>query len=236
MKVEELEKYGAKLEMPKDAMKEQSKIMLRALRRKFGIVGMLGVFKDLYFFQRKLRKDYPETLKKVSAMGEVMERELFTFSGMFLALAKRLGRENAYEFFKTEVMNEIAKTSMASLYQLSDLKKCEGDVFENFKKMNIAMFERTTKDGTWLMESYQDEKDKLTIKVTTCTNVELFNELNVPELGKFGCDHDLAGYPLIEKDVDCDFRRLSTIANGNGYCLFEFYRWGTAPDNAHLNI
>ena len=236
MKVEELEKYGAKLEMPKDAMKEQSKIMLRALRRKFGIVGMLGVFKDLYFFQRKLRKDYPETLKKVSAMGEVMEKELFTFSGMFLALAKRLGRENAYEFFKTEVMNEIAKTSMASLYQLSDLKKCEGDVFENFKKMNIAMFERTTKDGTWLMESYQDEKDKLTIKVTTCTNVELFNELNVPELGKFGCDHDLAGYPLIEKDVDCDFRRLSTIANGNGYCLFEFYRWGTAPDNAHLNI
>ena len=236
MKVEELEKYGAKLEMPKDAMKEQSKIMLRALRRKFGIIGMLGVFKDLFFFQRKLRKDYPDTLKKVSAMGEVMEKELFTFSGMFLALAKRLGRENAYEFFKTEVMNEIAKTSMASLYQLSDLKKCEGNVFENFKKMNIAMFERTTKDGTWLMESYQDEKDKLTIKVTTCTNIELFNELNVPELGKFGCDHDLAGYPLIEKDVDCDFRRLSTIANGNGYCLFEFYRRGTAPDNAHLNI
>lgn len=155
---------------------------------------------------------------------------------MFLALAKRLGRENAYEFFKTNVMNEIAKTSMALLYQLNDLKKCEGDVFENFKKMNIAMFERTTKDGTWLMESYQDERDKLTIKITTCTNVELFNELNVPELGKFGCDHDLAGYPIIEKDVDCEFRRLCTIANGDDHCLFEFYRRGTAPDNAHLNI
>ena len=64
MKVEELEKYGAKLEMPKDAMKEQSKIMLRALRRKFGIVGMLGVFKDLYFFQRKLRKDVLHYLLK----------------------------------------------------------------------------------------------------------------------------------------------------------------------------
>jgi hypothetical protein len=86
------------------------------------------------------------------------------------------------------------------------------------------------------MESYKNEKDKLTIKITTCTNVELFNELNVPELGKFGCDHDLAGYPAIEKDVECDFRRLSTIANGDGYCLFEFYRRGTAPDNAHLNI
>ena len=93
-----------------------------------------------------------------------------------------------------------------------------------------------TVGGAWLMEKYQDEQDKLTIKVTTCTNVELFNELNVPELGKFGCDHDLAGYPVIEKDVDCEFRRLCTIANGDDHCLFEFYRRGTVPDNAHLNI
>jgi hypothetical protein len=236
MHVEELEKYGAKLEMPKEVMKEQTKIMFRALRRKFGFFGMLGVFRDMYFIQRKLRKDHPETLKKVSVMGQTVEKELFMFSGLYLALAKRLGRENAYEFFKTEVINEIAKISITALYQLDDLKKCEGDVFENFKKMNIVMFERTTKDGTWLMESYENEKDKLTIKVTTCTNVELFNELNVPELGKFGCDHDLAGYPRIEKDVHCDFRRLHTIANGDGYCLFEFYRRGTAPDNAHLNI
>ncbi|MFC1651221.1 L-2-amino-thiazoline-4-carboxylic acid hydrolase [Candidatus Latescibacterota bacterium] len=236
MKVEELDKYGAKLEMPKEAMKEQSKIMLRALRKEFGIIGMLGVFKDMYFNQRRLKKDYPETQKKVAAISNVMEKELFVFSGMYLALAKRLGREQAYEFFNVKVMNEIAKTSMGLLYQLEDLKKCDGDVFENFKKMNIAMFERTTTDGTWLMESYEDEKDKLTIKVTTCTNVELFNELDVPELGKFGCDHDIAGYPVIEKDVDCEFRRLCTIANGDGYCLFEFYRSGTAPDNAHLNV
>ena len=86
------------------------------------------------------------------------------------------------------------------------------------------------------MERYQDEKDKLTIKITTCTNVKLFDELNVPELGKFGCDHDIAGYPIIEKDVDCEFSRFFTIANGDDYCLFEFYRRGTAPDNVHLNI
>ena len=148
MKVEELEKYGSKLEMPKEAMKEQSKIMLRALRREFGFWGMLGVFRDMYFIQRRLKKDHPETQRKAMAISKIIEKELFIFSGMFLALAKRLGRENAYEFFKNEVMNEIAKTSMALLYQLNDLKKCEGDVFENFKKMNIAMFERTTKDGT----------------------------------------------------------------------------------------
>jgi hypothetical protein len=236
MKVEELEKYGAKLEMPKEAMKEQSSIMLRALRRKFGFWGMVGVFRDMYFVQRRLKKDHPETRRKAAAVSKVIEKELFIFSGMFLAIAKRLGRDNAYEFFKTEVIHKIAKTSMPLLYQLDDLKKCEDDVFDNFKKMNIAMFERTTKDGTWLMESYQDEKDKLTIKITTCTNVELFNELNVPELGKFGCDYDLVGYPVIEKDVACEFRRLCTIANGDDFCLFEFYRRGTAPDNAHQNI
>lgn len=52
MKVEELERYGAKLEMPKEVMKEQSKIMLRALRREFGHYGMLGVFKDMFFIRR----------------------------------------------------------------------------------------------------------------------------------------------------------------------------------------
>jgi len=236
MKVEELDNYGAALEMPKEAVKKQSKIMFRALRRQFGLGSMIGIFKDTIVNQKKLKKAFPETQKKAAKIGKTVEKELFTFSGLYLALAKRLGRKEGYEFFKTKVMNEMAKVSMPLIYQVDNLVKCEGDVFDNFKKMNIALFERTTKDGTWIMESYQNEPDKLTIKIVTCTNVELFNELGVPELGKFGCDHDLAGYPLIEKDVNCDFRRLCTIANGNDCCLFEFYRRGTAPDNAHLNV
>jgi hypothetical protein len=210
--------------------------MLKALRKNFGIWGMFGIFLDIYFIQRKLKKQHPDTRKKAAAMGTIVEKELFAFSGMFLALARRLGRENAYEFIKTKVLSEMAATSMALLYQLDDLKKCEGDIFDNFKKMNVALFERTTKDGTWIMDNYKDEKDKLTIKVVTCSNVDLFNELNVPELGKFGCDHDLAGYPAIEKEVNCEFRRLCTLANGDDHCLFEFYRQGTAPNNAHLNV
>ena len=235
MKVEELEKYGAALEMPKEAVKEQSKIMFRALRKRFGFLGMLCIFKDTFINQIKLKKDFPEARKKAATISEIIEKELFTFSGLFLALGKRLGREEAYEFFKTEVMNEIAKTSMAAIYQVEDMKKCDGDLFDNFKKMNIALFERTTNDGTWLMENYEDETDKLTIKITTCANVELFGELGVPELGRFGCDHDLAGYSAIEDDVDCEFRRMCTIAKGDDCCIFEFYRKGTAPDNAHLN-
>lgn len=235
-RVEDLEMYGASLEMPKEAVKTQFRIMWTALRNKFGFLGALGVFLDTYLIQRRLRRDFPETRQRAAAIGKIVEKELFALSGIFLALAKRLGRNEAYEFLRKEVIYKIALTSMPLLYQVPELKRCEGDVFENFKKMNIALFERTTEDGTWLMESFKDEPDKLTIKLNTCANVELFNELNVPELGKFGCDHDVAGYAAIEEDVDCEFRRFCTIANGDDHCLFEFYRRGTAPDNAHLNI
>jgi hypothetical protein len=235
MRVEELENFGAGLEMPKGAVKEQGKIMLRALRKRFGVVGMLGIFKDTWAHERRLRRDHPETRRKAAAISPIIEKELFTFSAIFLALAKRLGREEAYEFFKTRVMNELAQTSMGLIYQVEDLKRCEGDTFENFKKFNIALFQRTTRDGTWHMESYTDHPDKLTINVTTCANVELFGELGVPEMGKFGCDHDLAGYAVIEDGVDFEFRRFCTIAKGDDRCVFEFYRKGTAPDNAHLN-
>ena len=235
-KVEELEKYGAGLEMPKDAVKEQGTIMLRAITNKFGFWGMLGVFVDMFFIERRLRRNHPEAKKKALEVSKIIEKELFTFSALYLALAKRLGREEAYDFFKTEVMYEIAKTSMALIYQVNDLKQCEGDVFDNFKKMNIAMFQRLTRDKTWIMEDYKDEPDKLTVKVVSCLNVELFTEVGAHELGRFGCDHDVAGYPSIEEDVSCDFRRFCTLAKGSDHCLFEFYRKGTAPQNAHLNV
>ena len=235
MKVEELERYGAPLEMPKEAVREQNKIMLRALKKEFGLFGMLGIIKETLFNNFKLRKQYPEAQKEIAEINKTLEKELFVFSGLFLAIAKRLGREEAYEFFRTKILNDMGKISIPGIYQLNDLVKCEGDVFDNFKKMNIALFERTTIDKTWHMDSYTDEPDKLTIKVTTCANIEFFEKLGVPELGKFGCDHDLAGYPVIEEDVNCDFRRMCTLAKGGDYCLFEFYRRGTAPDNAHLN-
>lgn len=235
-RVEELEKYGAGLEMPKDAVNEQGKIMLKALRKKFGFWGMVRVFVDMFFIEFRLRKNNPQTKKKAHDISKVIEKELFTFSALYLALSKRLGRKEAYEFFKTEVMEKIALTSMALIYQVKDLKQCEGDVFDNFKKMNIAMFERLTKDKTWIMEEYEDKPDKLTIKVVSCANVELFTELGAPELGMFGCDHDVAGYPSIEDDVNCEFRRHCTLAKGSDHCLFEFYRMGTAPNNAHLNV
>jgi hypothetical protein len=116
---------------------------------------------------------------------------------------------------------------MGLIYPVEDLKTCEGDTFENFKKFNIGIFQRTTRDGMWHMANYTDEPDKLTVNTPTCANVELFGELGVPELGRFGCDHDLAGYGdhlVIEEDVNCDFRRFCAIAKGDDRCVFEFYR------------
>ncbi len=235
-RVEELEKYGAALEMPREVLKEQQRIMLKALRGKFGFWGMASIFLDTFWIERCLRKENPAIAEKARAITEMIEKELFVFSALYLALSKRLGRAEAYEFFKMEVMNRIAQHSMPAIYQVKDLQHCPGDVFDNFKKMNIALFERTTRDRTWHMEDYQDEPDKLTIKVTSCANVELFGALGVPELGKFGCDHDIAGYAAIEDDVNCEFRRLCTLAKGSDHCLFEFYRKGTAPKNQHLNV
>ena len=48
------------------------------------------------------------------------------------------------------------------------------------------------------MESYENESNKLTLKITTCANVKLFGELVVIELGRFGCDHDLAGSHVLQ--------------------------------------
>ena len=234
MKVEELERFGAKLEMPKEAVRKQGKIMLRALIR-FGSLGMLGILMDTWANQRRLRRDYPETRGKAAAISETIEKELFTFSALFLALTKRQGREEAYEFFKTKVMNEIAKTSMRQIYQVEDLMRCEGEVFENFKKFNVAMFEAIDRQGTWKSDSIVDERDRLRIRVVSCANVELFTAIGCPELGKLGCDHDLAGYPVILDRVNAEFRRPCTLATGDDSCDFNFYRRGTAPPTEHLN-
>ena len=63
----------------------------------------------------------------------------------------------------------------------------------------------------------------------------LFEAIDCPELNTLGCDHDLAGYPLIENAVQYEFRRPCTIAKGSDCCHFHFYRKGTAPDTIHLN-
>jgi hypothetical protein len=68
-------------------------------------------------------------------------------TAMFNVIATREGREEAYEFLKG-IFQKVAVYSMPAIYQLDDLVRCEGDVFDNCKKFNIAMFEAIDKEGT----------------------------------------------------------------------------------------
>jgi len=138
------------------------------------------------------------------------------------------------EFVKG-IMQKVAVYSMPAMYQIDDLVKCEGDPFENFVKFTAAWFNAMNEEGTWKVEEMRSEKDKLTFTVTECTNCTLGEAYDCPEIAKLGCDHDLAGYPVILDKVNAEFRRPHTIAKGDEYCDFSFYRKGTAPDTEHLN-
>ena len=234
MKVEELEMYGKALEMPKEAIRKQTKIVFSLLRKEFGIGGLIGVALGIRKHTKRIKKNYPEAIAEANRISKVIGQELSMMGALFSAVADRRGRKSAMEFM-TRMMQNMASVSMPALYQLPDLLKCEGDIFDNFKKMNRAMFTEIDRLGTWKNSGFHETEDLLELKVTSCANIELFEAIGCPELSTLGCDHDLAGYPLIEEAVQCDFRRTCTLAKGGDCCHFQFYRKGTAPDNAHLN-
>ena len=235
MKVEELSQYGKTLSgLPKEVLKKQMGIMLREILTKFGLLGIIPFFVKLLLEQRALKKNYPEAYQETLKLGEDAAKEIPMLIAMFNIIARKEGRENGYEFVKT-IFQKVAVYSMPAMYQIDDLVKCEGAPFENFVKFTAAWFEAMNEEGTWKVEEMKEEKDKLTFTVTECTNCRLGEAYDCPEIAKLGCDHDLAGYPVILDRVNAEFRRPHTIAKGDAYCNFQFYRKGTAPDTEHLN-
>jgi hypothetical protein len=235
MKVEELTQYGKTLSgLPKETVKKQESIALREIRNKFGLIGILPFFIRLFLEQRRLKRKYPEAYQATLKLSEDAAKDITMLISMFNIIARKEGRENAYEFVKG-IMQKVAVYSMPAMYQIDDLVKCEGDPFENFVKFTAAWFNAMNEEGTWKVEEMRSEKDKLTFTVTECTNCTLGEAYDCPEIAKLGCDHDLAGYPLILDKVNAEFRRPHTIAKGDEYCDFSFYRKGTAPDTEHLN-
>ena len=235
MKVEELSQFGKTLSgLPKEALKKQRKIVLRAIRTKYGWLGTLPFFLRIVSGQKKLKKHYPGAYKQAKNISENAAKEVTMLVSMFNLIAQQDGDEQAYEFLKN-VFQEVAVYSMPALYQIDDLVQCEGDVFENFKKFNIAWFKAMNDEGTWIVERMEDEEDKLTIVVNKCANCIIGEAFDCPEIAKLGCDHDLAGYPVILDRVNAEFRRPHTIAKGDDYCDFMFYRKGAAPNTEHLN-
>jgi hypothetical protein len=195
---------------------------------------MVPFFLRVLAEQRRISRAHPDLIAKAHVIGPEVAREMVLLTALFRVATRRDGREKAYEFLK-HIFQRVAVHSMPAIYQIEDLTACEGDAFENFKKFNVALFEAMDRQGTWKAESIEDHGDRLRIKVGTCANVELFSALGCPELGRLGCDHDLAGYPVILDRVDAEFRRPYTLAAGDGFCDFNFYRKGTAPATEHLN-
>lgn len=234
MKVEELKMYGKALEMPKEAVKKQTKIVFRLLRKEFGVFGMLKLLIGIRKHSKRIKKQFPDAVKKARQISKVFEKELVMMGALFSAIADKRGRKIAQEFL-IDMMRKTAATSLPALYQLPDLVKCEGDVFENYKKMNRAMFTTIHEQGTWRNDGFHETKDLLEFKVTSCANIELFEAIECPELNILGCEHDLAAYDLINGPTNSEFRRQCTLAKGGDCCHFQFYRKGTAPKTEYQN-
>ena len=235
MKVEELHQYGKTLSgLPKEAMKAQQGILLRELRRRFGVLGLLPFFVKMLVRQRGLRKEYPEGYAKALAISKSAAKEITMLIAMYDVLAREDSKEEAYAFLKN-IFQQVAVTSMPALYQVDDLVQCEGDTFDNFASFNEAFFGAMNDEKTWIVDKMEREDDKLTIVVTECANCVVGEAFDCPEIARLGCDHDLAGYPVILDRVDAEFRRPHTLAKGDAYCDFNFYRKGTAPPTEHLN-
>ena len=138
MKVEELTQYGKTLSsLPKDALKKQESIVLREIRNRFGLIGILPFFIRLFLEQRELKRKYPEAYQATLKIGESAAKEFPMLIAMFNIIARKEGKDNAYEFVKC-IFQKAAIHSMPALYQIDDLVQCEGDTFENFVKFNIA--------------------------------------------------------------------------------------------------
>jgi len=235
MKVDQLSRYGETLSgLPREAMKAQQRILLREMRKHFGVLGLLPFFVKTLARQRALKREHPEAYAKALAISKDAAKEITMLIAMYQVLATKEGKERAYEFLQN-IFQQVAVHSMPALYQVDDLVGCEGDTFDNFAKFNVAFFNAMNDEKTWIVDRMEREDDKLTIVVTECANCVVGEAFECPEIAQLGCDHDLAGYPVILDKVDAEFRRPHTIAKGDAYCDFHFYRKGTAPDTEHLN-
>jgi len=234
MRVQEMRGYGEPLTFPKEVQGKQVRIVLSAMREEFGVLGIVPLLLHVLAEQRRLRRAHPDLVAQAARIGPEVAKEMLLLTALFNVAARREGRERAYEFLK-RIFQRVAVFSMPAIYHVDELVACDGDVFENFKAFNKAMFEAMDRQGTWKMDAVTDDPDRLRIRVVTCANVDLFTAIGAPELGRLGCDHDLAGYPVILDRVHAEFRRPETLASGCDCCDFNFYRKGTAPPTEHLN-
>lgn len=231
--VEDLERYGKiLLDIPKDAFKGQGMVMFSAFRKKFGLPGLIPFAIRVLLARKELLKKYATQYEKIRRLSKSAASECTMMIAMFNVIAKNESREKAYEFIKS-IFQVVALKSLPALYQLDDLVKCDGDVFDNYKKFNVAMFKASDRD--FHVQKIEENDNHLRILIDRCLNVEAGLMFDCPEFAQLGCDHDLASYPYVDPEVNSEFRRPCTLAKGGKCCDFNFYRKGFAPQGAFEN-
>ncbi len=235
-RVEELKFYGRPIAGIVDAMPPILKmkvggVIVGSVIRKTGFVGFLPFMSRVISEKRRLINAYPRAYREASRLGRSPADQFLTMISLFNIVAKQEGRENAYAF-TSGMFKNYSKYTIPALYDLENLKRCDGSLFENYKRYNIALFEAT---DDYHVKEIKDEPLCLTLIVDRCVSVEIARAFDCPEVGMLGCDHDLAGYPLIENEVGSEFRRHHTIAKGDAYCDFMFFKKGSAPDDEQEN-
>ena len=236
MKVEELKNYGKPVgeiveTTPFSVMMKIGLIVIKSIIKKSGIIGFIPFMIKVNKEKKRIIKDFPKGYSKALELGKAPANQFLTMTALFNVVANKESREEAYRFTK-EMWQGYAKYTMPALYNVDKMVECEGDVYDNYKKFNIAMFKAMEEYHT---KEIKDEPDCLTIIVDKCESVEIANALGCPEVGMLGCDHDVAGYPFIEDKVNSEFRRLHTIAKGDDVCDFMFFRKGKCPFDASKN-
>lgn len=234
LKVEQLERYNKSFgNAPKELVKLMQREVLCKLRKRFGFFGIIGFFIRVMREKKKLMKKYAreygnliKTVPNPKVIGE------FAYlAAVFNALLKYETRDGAYEYVKS-LLEGVWKESLMMMYQVDDLIKCEGDVFDNYKKMNIGIFNSSSIE--YNVKEINDTDNHLNIVVDKCLNVELANTFGVPEMGKIGCDHDIVAFPPVEERTNSIFRRPCSLAKDGKNCDFHFYRRGFEPKGPYV--
>lgn len=230
LKVEDLEQYGKNfLSYPEGSQKKIPGIFISLLKEHFGVLGMIWFFIRVLFAQGGVKREYSEKLKAL----EAIDKKSVGMITLFISMNKITDDIEAKTGRKHDIMGEfivrMAKINMPLLYEVHNINKCEGDLFENFKKLNLSMFQTSAESGVCGIKEVIQDRDKQIIIIDSCDGCKYAEKIGWPEFAAYGCEHDLAGFPEVEKDLGMEFQRYKTIAKGDDICDFHFYRQGTAP-------
>lgn len=233
MRVEDLSTYGKAFDhFPLKAKIVQTRVMFFALCQNFGFIKTFGFLGRVSKEQKKLKAEYLDIINnKFPNLPESAVTELFMMAAMYNVLSEIYDKEAAYNFLQL-VIRKVGPTVHSIFYDIDNLKKCEGDIFINFCKINRSLFENSAASGYYEIEIKESENLQH-VCVTKCLNVDAFISIGCPELGRIGCDFDIGGYApeALGDQVNLDFRRPKTIADGDKQCNFYYYRKGHAPED-----